>query len=362
MTTGRKKEAVELVRPELAALSPYRSPAFRHRIKMDLNESPFDLPEQVKLDIAARMNGLLWQRYHDEFEEPLKEALAGYAGWPADGILIGNGSNELIFHSLLATVRPGETVLYPEPSFSLYRQNAVVVGGNPVGFDLQGPDFSVDPEKVTDLACRHKARAVVLCSPNNPTGNRIPNEIVDRISGALGSAVIVDEAYCQFAAGDAGALLKEHPNLVLLRTFSKAFGMAGLRFGFALCAPGLAREISKVQLPHHVNFFTQLAALAMLEQMELVTSRIVALKAERESLATELSKLPGLKVFPSEANFILVELSGRSPGEVFDSLLARGILVRNISNYRGLSRCLRLTVGLREDNEALVAALREVME
>ncbi len=361
MTTKMSDKLTDYLRPELLDLKPYRSPAFEYKLKMDLNESPFDLPVTVKAELWGRVSKLLWQRYHDEFEPPLKSALSGYADWSEDGILIGNGSNELIFHSLLAIVPDGAAVVYPEPSFSLYRQNSVVVGGRPVGFSLESGDFSADPRRVLRLCREHKARAVVLCSPNNPTGNRVPDETIAAIAESAGCAVIVDEAYCQFASGDARSLLEAHPNLVLLRTFSKAFGLAGLRFGFSLCAPKLALEISKVQLPHHVNFFTQLAALTMLGHMDLVNKRIAELKHERERLSTALSALPGVRVYPSEANFILIELAERKPDEVFRALLERGILVRNISNYPGLSRCLRLTVGLRADNEALAAALREVL-
>jgi len=356
-----KDDLTDLLRPELLPLKPYRSPAFEYRLKMDLNESPFDLPVTVKAELWSRVSKLLWQRYHDEFEGPLKVALATYARWNPEGILLGNGSNELIFHSLLATVPDGAVVLYPEPSFSLYHQNAVVVGGRPVGFTLEPGDFSVDPQRVLRLAQEYKPRAIVLCSPNNPTGNRVPNETIAAIAAGAGCTVIVDEAYSNFAAEDARGLLEAHPNLILLRTFSKAFGLAGLRFGFSLSDPRLALEIGKVQLPHHVNFFTQLAALTMLGHMDLVDKRIAELKRERERLEGLLTALPGVRVFPSQANFILIELSGKTPQAVFEALLARGILVRNISNYPGLSRCLRLTVGLRADNEALAASLREVL-
>ena len=169
------------------------------------------------------------------------------------------------------------------------------------------------------------------------------------------------EAYMQFAQDNALALLESCPNLVILRTFSKAFGLAGMRFGYCLCSPELAAETAKVQLPHHVNFFTQTAALTLLEYPGMIEERVAAVKSERSTLTAELSSLPGIKVYPSEANFLLVEFREMQPGEVFEALLGKGILVRNISNYPGLSKCLRITVGPKEDNLALVEAMREVL-
>ncbi|MEA2063884.1 MAG: histidinol-phosphate transaminase, partial [Gemmatimonadota bacterium] len=160
---------------------------------------------------------------------------------------------------------------------------------------------------------------------------------------------------------NAFSLLAECPNLLILRTFSKAFGLAGMRFGYCLCAPELAAEISKVQLPHHVNYFTQTAALVLLGHKDLVEQRVAEIKREREFIEREISVLTGVKVFPSEANFLLVEFSTKTPDDMFNALLETGILVRNISNYPGLSHCLRITVGPGEDNRALVKALAGVL-
>ncbi|HUU30230.1 MAG TPA: histidinol-phosphate transaminase [archaeon] len=349
-----------IVRPDLLELKAYRSPCFEYQIKLDLNESPFDLPEEIKEAIFERTRGLLWQRYHDEFETPLKKALADHVGHDSRGVLIGNGSNELIFHTLLSTVKNSGAVVSLEPSFSLYRQNVKVLGGKPVPFWLSGESFTVDPREVIRLARDSKADAVVLCSPNNPTGGRIPNEVIEKIAHSVEAAVVVDEAYAHFAGDNALGLLRKCPNLIVIRTFSKAFGLAGLRFGFALCAPELAEQICKVQLPHHVNFFTQLAALTLLERPELVEQRVAEIKQGRKHLQTELSKITGLKVFPSETNFVMIECNAKSPAEIFEGLLSRGILVRDISKYQGLGRCLRITVGPPRDNDAFLEALREV--
>ena len=228
-------------------------------------------------------------------------------------------------------------------------------------FSLRLDDYSVDAAEVIELAASLDASAVILCSPNNPTGGRTSNEDIEKICNSLDALVVVDEAYAQFAEQNAFELLGKCPNLLLLRTFSKAFGLAGLRFGFALCAPEIAGEIRKVQLPHHVNFFTQVAAMAMLENPALIEDRVAAIKQGREFLQRELGGIAGVKPYPSEANFILAEFEKTTPGEVFQGLLERGILVRNISNYPNLARCLRITVGRPEENQELIGELKEVL-
>ena len=354
-------EYEKLIRQEIRSLEPYRSPAFDCRIKLDLNESPFDIPAELKDRIYEKARGLNWHRYHDEFEPVLKKQLAEHDSHLTEGVLIGNGSNALIFHALLASVGAGDAVVFPEPTFSLYRQNVTVLGGNPAAFRLREKDFSLDEEQAVALVEKSGAAAVVLCSPNNPTGNRISNAAIERIAGSAEALVIVDEAYTHFAEDSAFELLAKYPNLILLRTFSKAFGLAGLRFGYALCAPELAHEIVKVQLPHHVSFFTQLAALTMLEEPLLVEERVAEIKRGRRYLQERLAHLPGIRPLASETNFILIECGEKPAAEVFNGLLKLGVLIRNVSGYPGLSRYLRITVGKPAENEALIAALEEVL-
>ena len=354
-------DAGKLVRGEIAALKPYISPHFEYKIKLDLNESPYDIPAEVKAEVWAKLENDRWQLYHDELEHPLKEAIAAWCGHTPDGVLIGNGSNELIFHGLLAVVPHGRAVLYPEPSFSLYRQNAVVLGANPVPFGLNAADFSVDSEKVIELANKENAVAVILCSPNNPTGGLVDNKTIAGIAAGVDCLVVVDEAYTQFASESAFELIAEYPNLMLLRTFSKAFGLASMRMGYSLSQPGIAQQIAKVQLPHHVNFFTQAAATTLLKNPELIARRVEQIKSERERLIIGMAALDGVNPYPSETNFILVEFARKTPQEIFDSLLGRGILVRNISNYPGLEKCLRITVGKPEENDVFLSALAEVL-
>jgi histidinol-phosphate aminotransferase len=355
------QEESKIIRPEIAGLQPYVSPNFDWKVKLDLNESPYDFPVEIKREVLERVHKLQWQRYHDEFEQPLYEQIAEYENHDPDGVLIGNGSNELIFHSLLSVIRHGDSVVIPEPTFSLYRQNVTVLGGTPEMVRLRDGDFSLATRALLDRAGETNARAILICSPNNPTANLIPNAEIEQVCREFSGLVIVDEAYAQFADGNAFALLESCPNLVLLRTFSKAFGMAGLRFGILLASPMLAREIGKVQLPHHVGFFTQVAAGTILSHPKIIVERVKALKAEREKLSGQLSEIEGINPLPSQANFVLIECGGLDANKVFEQLLGRGVLVRNVTGYPGLARYLRITVGTPEENAALLVALREVM-
>ncbi len=354
-------DTAKIIRAEIAGLRPYQSPHFKWRVKLDLNESPFDVPLEVKREIWERVEKLQWQRYHDEFERPLIERLGAYEHHDPDGVLIGNGSNELIFHCLLAVVRHGDTVLIPAPTFSLYRQNVTVLGATAQTVMLRAGDFSLDTGALLKKAGELDARSIVLCSPNNPTANRLPNESVERVCRQFGGLVVLDEAYAQFADNTAFGLLASCPNLVILRTFSKAFGLAGLRFGYLLANPALARQIGKVQLPHHVGFFTQLAATALIDNASVMERRVASLVAEREKLIERLAGIEGIYPLPSQSNFILVESTAIEAPLLFERLLERGVLIRNVSNYPGLSRYLRITVGDAGENDELIGALVEVL-
>ncbi len=356
------ERSVKIIRPEIAGLKPYQSPDFKWRVKLDLNESPFDVPAQVKREIWERVENIQWQRYHDEFERPLVEQLASYENHDPDGVLIGNGSNELIFHSLLSVVRHGDTVVIPEPTFSLYAQNVTVLGGTAETVMLRQGDFSLDTEALLARARQTNARAIVLCSPNNPTANLLSNQSIERVCSQFSGLVVLDEAYAQFAGSNAFGLLASCPNLVILRTFSKAFGLAGLRFGYMLANPALAREISKVQLPHHVGFFTQLAATVLIENASVMEQRVASLVSERDKLIKNLAAIQGVSPLPSQSNFILIESTAIRAPLLFKRLLDKGVLIRNVSNYPGLSRYLRITVGTAGENDELLGALGEVLE
>jgi histidinol-phosphate aminotransferase len=224
-----------------------------------------------------------------------------------------------------------------------------------------GPDLEYDADLIARARRDSSAALTIVCSPNNPTGGVLARDAIARLCAEGDGLLVVDEAYHEFAGETAVPLLSEHPNLVVLRTFSKAMALAGLRVGYLLAHPDLVREIDKARLPYNVNFFSQMAALAALEERGVLDAQVKHLVGLREALMAELRRLPGVRAYPSRANFILMELEEAEPRAVFESLYAAGILVRDVTAYPRLGRCLRVTVGSEAENAAFIDALRRAL-
>lgn len=361
-TSSDGAEGLALIKPAVRGLGAYTLSAPAARRKLNQNESPWDLPPEVKravLDAAAQAP---WQRYPEFAPPALLAELALHYGWTADGVLVGNGSNELIQATLAVALEPGDVVVAPTPTFSLYRLLTTVLGGRYCPVPL-GPDFGYDVDELIEAAVRERARVVVLNSPNNPTGSALPPGAVERVLEETGALVLCDEAYQEFGGPTALPLLARSSRLVVLRTFSKALGLAGLRFGLALAHPAVAREIAKGKLPYNVNVLTLTAAAAALQHQGALAGRVRQIVANRERLATRLSGLPGITVYPSAANFVLVRLHAAPVRDVFRRLLEDyGILVRDVSGVAELAQCLRISVGTEEDVDAVGDALSDILD
>jgi histidinol-phosphate aminotransferase len=352
--------ALRHVKPAVRALRAYTLAPRRAPVKLDQNENPRDLPAPLKRRVVDEALARAWNRYPDFDPRELRDALARSAQWRADGILAGNGSNELIEAVLMVTVGDGARVVIPEPTFSLYALLTEVLGGRPVRVRL-GAGFAFDVDALIRAQREHEASVVIVCSPNNPTGSLLSPADVARLCAETDALVVLDEAYHEFAGRSVAPLLHDHVNLVVLRTFSKALAMAGLRVGYLMAAPELVAEIDKARLPYNLNVFSQAAALAVLGDPSAVESSAAGLVRAREALFRELSSVPGVRPYPSHANFILFALEGRAPSDVFRDLHERGVLVRDVSAMPGLSACLRVSVGTDGENTAFLAALRAVM-
>jgi histidinol-phosphate aminotransferase len=222
-------------------------------------------------------------------------------------------------------------------------------------------ELTYDVPAIRDARRSHRAPVTILCSPNNPTGCSVSLDDVRALCAESDGLVVVDEAYHEFAGVSAVPLLAEHENVVVLRTFSKAMALAGMRVGYLLASPALVVEINKGKLPYNINFFSQLAAMATLDEWPLLEERVARIVAERAALAQAIGSLPGVRVYPSDANFLLLELATRTPKEVLEAVFAQGVLIRDVSSYPMLERCLRVSVGSPEENAALVAALEEAL-
>jgi histidinol-phosphate aminotransferase len=346
------------VKPSVRGLAAYTLALREATVKINQNENPWDLAEAVKRRVLERALSRPWSRYPDFDPKELLLALARFSGWRADGILAGNGSNEAIEALLLVTVGPGTKVVIPEPTFTLYALMTTILGGEAVRVPMAlSPRFAYDVEALLRSREESRASVTIVCSPNNPTGTCLALSDVERLCRAGDGLVVIDEAYHEFSGETAVPLLERHPNLVVLRTFSKAMALAGLRVGYLLASPELVREINKARLPYNVNFFSQMAALAALEEEEALAASVRRLVAERERLLARLANVPGVRAHPSRANFFLLECLSADPKAVFASLLRRGVLVRDVTSYPMLSRCLRVSVGTEAENDAFLHAL-----
>jgi histidinol-phosphate aminotransferase len=354
-------EGLALIKPAVRAQSAYTLSAPVARRKLNQNESPWDVPPELKREVLAAVERAPWQRYPEFAPPALLAELALHYGWTAEGVLVGNGSNELIQATLSVALESGDVVVAPTPTFSLYRLLTTVLGGRYRPVPL-GPEFGFNVDELIDVAVRERARVVVLNSPNNPTGSALPAGAVERVLEETGALVVCDEAYQEFGGPTALPLLAGSSRLVVLRTFSKALGMAGLRFGLALAHPAVAREIAKGKLPYNVNVVTLTAAAAALRHQAVLEARVREVVANRERLTARLAALPGLTAYPSAANFVLIRLHAVPAREAFRRLLDEfGILIRDVSGAAGLEQCLRISVGTAEDMDAVADALSEIL-
>ncbi len=354
-------DGLALIKPAVRSQAAYTLISPRAHRKLNQNECPYDLPAELKREVLDEIATLSWQRY-PEFSPPgLLARLAERYGWVPDGILVGNGSNELIQATLSVALGAGDAVVAPTPTFSLYRLLTNVLGGRylPVGL---GPEFDYDVDRLIEAAVREQARVVILNSPNNPTGSALPPGAVERVLAETEALVVCDEAYQDFGGPSAISLLARSSRLVILRTFSKAFGMAGLRFGLALAHPDVARELAKGKLPYNVNVFTLAAAGIALRHASSFEARTREIVATRDRFIQRLKESSGLKVFSSSANFVLIRFQELPAREVYRRLLEQhGILVRDVSAGAELAECLRISIGTPEDMDAVVQALGEIL-
>lgn len=346
------------IRADVRALSPYVVPDVGAVIKLDAMENPYPWPDTgLREAWLEALAGVGVNRYPDPRARDLVPRLRRYLDLGSDQrLLLGNGSDELIQLIILALARPGATVLAPEPTFVMYRMIAAFVGLEYVGVPLT-PDFELDLDALAAAMDQHDPAVVFLAWPNNPTGNLWPRGDVERVLALAPGLVVVDEAYAPFAldsfVGDLGC----RDNLVVMRTLSK-LGLAGLRLG-VLAGPGeWLDQFDKLRLPYNVNVLTQASVAFALDHFDVLSAQAAEIRHERDGLVRRLAALPGLRVWPSAANFLLVRLPPGAVRTVFDGLLAEGILVKCLDgSHPALTDCLRLTVGAPEENVRLEDAL-----
>jgi histidinol-phosphate aminotransferase len=350
------KELQPYVPPDLEALAARAGLKVDQLIRLDSNENAFG-PSPRVAQALAKFSG--YQFYPDY--RSLREAVARYAGVAPQQVVLGNGADELINLLIRLLLEPDDGVIICPPTFPMYGFY-VALDCHPLLAVPLDEDFEVDVAAIEALVGQRgdtvRPRLVFLPSPGNPDGQAVPLDVVRRLL-ALPLVVVIDEAYIEFGGETALPLLAEHENLIVLRTFSKWAGMAGLRLGYALLVPELAGYLERVRDPYNVNAAAVVAALATFDDLETVRANVARLIAERERLQRELAATGWLEPIPSQANFILCRVQGRSGPDLADALAQRGILIRAFPTPR-LRSYVRITVGRPEQNDALLRVLREM--
>jgi len=355
---GAAELVAALVRPEIRALSAYAVAKADGMVKLDAMENPYPLPKAAKSRLEAALAQVPINRYPDGGGDALRAALRRAFAIPDEfGLILGNGSDELIQIITATLAGPDAVMLAPEPSFVMYRMNALHSGMRYVGVSLK-PDFGLDRAAMLAAIEREHPALVYLAYPNNPTGNLFAARDVEAILRAAPGLVVVDEAYYAFAEATFLSRLSEFANLLVLRTMSKV-GMAGLRLGYAVAAPEWIAEFNKMRQPYNVNALTQAAVAALIADRSWIAGQASAIRAERTRLGAALARLHGATVYASATNFITLRLDDAT--RVFEGLRARRILVKNLHGWHPLTaNCLRITVGTPTENDQLLAACAEL--
>jgi histidinol-phosphate aminotransferase len=351
-----------LVRPEILDLKAYQVPDASGLIKLDAMENPYGWPEDLRREWLDLLPGVEVNRYPDPQGRELQAVLREAMGIRDDmGLLLGNGSDELIQMLALTVAHPGRKVLSVDPGFVMYRMISIFAGMVYAGVPLRAEDFSLDMPAVLEALEREQPALTFLAYPNNPTGNLFDTAAVEQVIAAAPGLVIIDEAYAPFTDSSFLHRLGEWPNLLVMRTVSK-MGLAGLRLGYLAGPPEWLAEIDKTRLPYNINVLTQASAAFALRHKEILDQQTARIRRERSRLFDALSDLAAVQPYPSEANFILLRLPAGRAGEVFESLKAGGVLVKNLDGAHPLlADCLRVTVGKPEENDAFIRVLKSAL-
>jgi len=357
---AKEKAALAGVKEQVLDAPAYTLRALDAAVKLNQNENPYDFPADLKEEAFRRFRDRAWSRYPEFVPEKLLGQLADFAGWTRDGVLVGNGSNELLQATLMVLLREQAPVVIPAPTFTVYALIAQILGARIVRVPLNA-DMSYNADAIIERALEARARVVVINTPNNPTGSLLDERGLERLLERFDGHLLLDEAYYEFCGRTGLRYLESHPRLLITRTFSKAMGMAGLRLGYLLAHPGLTAQIAKAKLPYNVNQFSLTVAQVALDHRERFRPAIEAVLAERTRLGAELATLPGVKVYPTAANFFLFELPV-APQAVFERLYRDGVLIRDVTSYPMLGRCLRVTVGTPAENDRFLSALKDCLK
>lgn len=329
------------------------------RIKINANESNMNLPPQVEDRLMGRLSRIAFNRYPNYEYDSLREAIAKSFSLQKENVLLGNGSSEIIEKIFFAFGGGKNKILYPQPSFSMYKIYAKAAEAEGITFDLND-DYTFDAKKFAARANEENVALAVVCNPNNPTGTGIPLADIEYIAQNTSCAFLIDEAYMEFFGESAEKILAKYPRMIIARTFSKAYGLASARAGYMLADAKIAAVIAKTYMPYHMNVLSLTAADTVWQMRDEFSPRIAMTIAERKRMAEDISVLRGFTVFPSETNFLL--LKHEKAAALNAHMEERGIGTRSFGNAPQLENCLRISVGRREENDEVLAVIKNFAE
>lgn len=348
-------------RPDLAALDGYHSPQLDVAVRLNTNESPYEPPSGFVDAWLGALAAAPLNRYPDRAAVELRRSLAGWLGQPEGRLFCANGSNEVLQTLLLTYGGPGRRALVFEPTYALHSHIARITGTEVVEGE-RTDEFTISATEAGNLIAAERPSVVFVCSPNNPTGTVEPRSTIEALLAAVidhgHGLLVVDEAYGEFSDWSAAELVADDLPLVVVRTYSKVWSLAALRLGYAIAPAPVVDELELVVLPYHLSAATQTAGTTAVDFVPQMRERVAALVEERGRLVAALRQLPGLTVFPSGANFVLVRTDGDGHA-LWQRLVERGVLVRDFTRWPRLEDCLRITVGTPAEDDALLDALRE---
>jgi histidinol-phosphate aminotransferase len=360
-----KGDALHLVRPHLAAMPGYKpmdaidvvaqqlGVPVESIVKLDGNENPYG--PSPKVAEALRDYGF-YHLYPDPEQRRVREAVADYVGAALSQVVLGNGSDDLLNICAMLVLSPGDTMANAPPTFGVYSYLGHVFDANIMQIE-RNEDFSLDLTRL-ERALDDGAKLLYIASPNNPTGNTLPRDQLERLL-AHDAMIVVDEAYAEFTGESYVPLVAEHDNLIVVRTFSKWAGLAGLRAGYGVFPPALAEIVWNTKVPFNLTVTAEQAILASLEDRDWLQKNVALIIAERERLFARLAELPWLRPYPSHGNFILCEVRGHAANYVRDRLAEQGIMIRYF-DVPGLRNCIRISVGKPADTDRVIGALSAI--
>lgn len=346
-------------RAGLVTLPTYTVEEKEWAVKLDANESPVNLPPLVQEKVISKLSFLAFNRYPEMGMIGLREQIAREFNLMIDNVIIGSGSSEILLALCQALGGAANSIVYPTPSFSMYGIYVKMADSKAVPVPLN-EDFSLDRDKIIAAAQASKASLIMLCNPNNPTGNVMPPEDIEYILEKADCPVAVDEAYYEFYGQSAAGMLGKYKNLIITRTFSKAYGLASARVGYMLASAELIAAVGKVMMPYHVNALSLAAAEVVYQMRDEFSAGIELAIAERNRVAEALQAIAGITVYPSEANFILIKTCCSKALNAY--LADKGIGIRDFGSSAELADCLRISIGTPVENDILIKGVKDYLE